>query len=108
MKEYQITENVGEEICLKRGDATLVVKVGKDSLIPDFVSSVANEIVKNPPMLINALERVWHRNPRGVRDVEEALGWYRDQAFNAVKEEEKKETPNEGETTAKTTKKSKK
>ena len=93
MKTYEITEPVGSEITLKRGDVTLVVKVGEDKLIPDFVASVKSSVEKEPYQFLVALENAWHHVPNSSAKLEEILGWYRDKAFNSVKAEPVNEEP---------------
>ena len=93
MKTYEITDSVGSEITLKRGDVTLVVKVGEDKFIPDFVASVKSAVESKPNILLQALENVWHHVPNGTFQLEEALAWYRDQAFSSVTVEQKEEAP---------------
>lgn len=88
MKEIEINESVGSEICLKKGDYSLIVKVGENGFIPDFAATVTAELSRNPAQCIYALEKVWHRNPRGPQELAETVAWFRDQAFASVKAEE--------------------
>lgn len=88
MKEIEINESAGTEICLKKGDFSLIVKVGENSFIPDFATTVTTELSRNPAQCIYALEKVWHRNPRGPQELAETIAWFRDQAFASVKADE--------------------
>ena len=87
MKTIMLNATVGEEVTLKNGNATLVVKVDADKIVPDFVESVT-EVVKNDPRALTfACSGLYQKNMNGEKYLRQVLAQKRDDLFMSIKPE---------------------
>lgn len=93
MKEYEIVGNVGDEVLVKKGNLSLVVKIGEKELIPDFATVVTNVLLEHPNLYLSALESVWHHSSGAESRLRETVAWDRDRIFASVVVEPPKEEP---------------
>lgn len=87
----EINGNIGDEVCLKYGDATLIVKLGEGEIVPDFVSAFVSSVGPSPYALLSALNNQFHGTRGAIEKLRETVAIYRDQRFSKIqpKEEEK-------------------
>ena len=93
MQTIEINGNIGDELCLKFGDATLVVKLGDGEIVPDFAAAATKALAAAPYEVLSSLNSVFH-NGRGAKErFAQTMSFYRDRSFSAIqpKEVEKEE-----------------
>lgn len=95
MQTIEIKGNVGDEVCLKFGDATLIVKLGKDEIAVDFVETFIKAVGPSPYMFLSSLNNQFHGTKGAIAKLEQTAAIYRDEYFAKIVPEEKEEAPEE-------------
>lgn len=84
MKEIKIDGKPGDEIALVYGDKTLIVKIGEDAIIPDFVEAFDKSFDFYAYDLLNSASARYHRYREGKERLLLVLAAMRDKLFDTL------------------------
>lgn len=84
MTELKINGKPGDEIALVYGDKTLVVKLGENEIVPDFVGAFDKAFDYYPYALLNAASSRYHNYRDGKERLLHVLAAMRDKLFDSI------------------------
>ena len=95
-----INGNIGDEVCLKYGEATLIVKIGDGEIIPDFAAAATKALTSDPYEALASLNNVYHHNRGANEQFAQTMAFYRDRAFDVKVAEKQEEATEEKKSTS--------
>lgn len=93
MKTVMLNAAIGEEVTLKNGNASLVVKVANNKIVPDFVDCVTSLVMNDPKPITIACDMARHGHFNAEKTLRETLANKRDELFMSIKSEDAPEEP---------------
>ena len=84
MKEINLDGNIGDEIALRNGDQTLVVKIAADGIVPDLVSPFMRALATDAYAISLAANRAYHRSLNADELNRATFARVRDKVFASI------------------------